>query len=251
MVRRVVEETPTIKTLFFDAELDAKPGQFVMIWIPGEDEIPMSLSYIGDEKGITVREVGNATSKLASMKEGDRFGLRGPFGNSFNLDYKRILAVGGGSGIATLAPAIEQSSSRGSQVDMCIGAITKTEILFRERLERSACVHVATDNGSEGFSGFVTELAKELLEKNEYDMVLTCGPEIMTKKMLMSAKEMGIGIQACLERYMKCAMGVCDSCAIGPYLVCRNGPVFEGDKLISVDDFGKFKRDSSGKKVMF
>lgn len=248
-VKKVVDETPSTKTIFFNADFKASPGQFIMVWVPKVDEIPMSLSYIGEEKGITVKDVGEATKALISLREGDKLGMRGPFGNSFVMKEGRILAVGGGSGIATIAPAVELANNKGIPIDVCIGATTKEGLLFRKGLERFAEVHVSTDDGSEGFKGFVTELAEDILKKKEYDQILTCGPEPMMKKVIDVALARKISVQASLERYMKCGIGVCDSCAFGYYLVCTDGPVFTGDKLINVEDFGKFRRASSGKKV--
>jgi len=248
-VKKVADETPSTKTIFFIADIKTEPGQFIMVWVPKVDEIPMSLSYIGEEKGITVKDVGEATRALISLREGDKLGIRGPFGNSFVMKDGKTLAVGGGSGIATIAPAVELANNKGIHIDVCIGATTKEELLFRKRLERLAEVHVSTDDGSEGFKGFVTELAEDILKKKEYDQILTCGPEPMMKKIFLSAQTKKIKFQASLERFMKCGIGICDSCAFGPYLVCADGPVFTGDKLINVEDFGKFRRASSGKKV--
>lgn len=248
-IKNVVDESPSTKTIFFDADFDAKPAQFVMIWIPGVDEIPMTLSYLSDEKGLTVKRIGEATNALTSLKKGNRIGIRGPFGNSFILKPGRILAVGGGSGIVTIAPGVEFASKEGQSVDACIGATTKKELIFTERLEKFADVRVATDDGTDGYKGFVTGLVEEVLKTKKYDQMICCGPEPMMKKLLDLALENNIHFQASLERYMKCAIGICDSCAFGPYLVCKDGPVFDGDKLINVDDFGRFRRISSGAKV--
>jgi dihydroorotate dehydrogenase electron transfer subunit len=248
-VKRVVKETPSTKTLFFDSDFDARPAQFVMVWNPGVDEIPMTISYLGEEKGITVKDIGEATNALISLKEGAKLGIRGPFGNSFDLRPGRILAVGGGSGIVTVTPAVEFASKEGYSVDVCIGATAKDELLFRRRLEKVAEVQVSTDDGSEGYKGFVTGLVEEILGDKEYDQMICCGPEPMMKKLLDMAMAKRLHFQASLERYMKCALGICDSCAFGPYLVCKDGPVFDGDRLINVDDFGRFRRTSSGEKV--
>lgn len=243
------EETHSIKTIYFDTALEAEPGQFVMIWIPGIDEVPMSLSYIGNEKGITVKNIGEATNALCSMKDGDRLGIRGPFGNPFILEEGRTLAVGGGSGTATIVTAVESASRKGISVDTCIGAVTRDELLFKERLKRCSNLHVATDDGSEGFKGLATELVSQIVDDIEPDRIITCGPEPMMKILLDLALQRGIGFQAALERYMKCGIGICDSCSLGPYLICKDGPVLDGDRLITVDDFGIFKRGPTGERT--
>jgi dihydroorotate dehydrogenase electron transfer subunit len=242
-------ETPSIKTIFFDATLEAEPGQFVMIWIPSVDEVPMSLSYIGNEKGITVKNIGEATNALCSVDVGDKLGIRGPFGNPFALEEGRTLAVGGGSGTATIVTAVESASRKGFSVDTCIGAVTKDELLFKERLKRCSNLHIATDDGSEGHKGFVSGLVSDIVDEIKPDRIITCGPEPMMKILLDLAVQRGIGFQAALERYMKCGIGICDSCSLGPYLICKDGPVLNGDKLITVDDFGIFKRGPTGERT--
>jgi dihydroorotate dehydrogenase electron transfer subunit len=248
-VKRVEVETPTIKTVFFNTSLDAEPGQFVMVWIPGLDEVPMSLSLIGDEKAVTVKNIGEATNALCSLKKDDKIGIRGPFGNPFVLEGDHLLAVGGGSGIATIVPAVELASRKGVRVDVCIGAVTKDELLFKERLKGSANLHVATDDGTEGFKGFVTELVSDIIDDVKPDQMITCGPEPMMKHLLDVAVEKKIGFQAALERYMKCGIGICDSCSLGPYLICKDGPVLDSDRLITVNDFGIYKRGPSGGRM--
>src|SRR2546430_1826311 len=95
----IVRETPTTMTYRFRADLGGQPGQFLMVWIPRYDELPMALSYLGAVKGITVRDYGDATHALAAFTAGDRIGVRGPYGNAFRLDGQSVLAVGGGIGI--------------------------------------------------------------------------------------------------------------------------------------------------------
>ena len=103
-------EAKNVKTITFKYPNKSKPGQFFMIWIPGVDEIPMSVSYLDkDIKGITFKKIGNATSALYKLKKGDNIGVRGPYGNGFQLKGKQVLFVGGGTGIATIAPAVEHT----------------------------------------------------------------------------------------------------------------------------------------------
>ena len=85
----VVQENPSVKTLTFDDPAKALPGQFVMVWIPGIDEVPMSVSYIGDIKGITVKNIGEATSALHNLSTGDMIGIRGPYGTYFKAGKHR------------------------------------------------------------------------------------------------------------------------------------------------------------------
>ena len=101
-------ENKTVKTIKFKHKEKIFPGQFYMIWIPGVDEIPMSVSYIDKEiKGITFKTVGEATEALFKLKKGDKIGIRGPYGNGFKIQGKRALFIGGGTGIAMIAHAVE------------------------------------------------------------------------------------------------------------------------------------------------
>ncbi|MGA7477250.1 MAG: dihydroorotate dehydrogenase electron transfer subunit, partial [Thermoplasmata archaeon] len=105
VTERVVE-TPSTVTLRFPYPTAADPGQFVMLWLPGDDELPMSLSYTdGPSKGVTIKAMGATTRRAQSIVPGDRLGVRGPYGNHFDLSPKRVLIVSGGSGAAALAPA--------------------------------------------------------------------------------------------------------------------------------------------------
>ena len=223
-----------------------------MIWIPGVDEIPMSVSYITKNvKGITFRKVGDATKALFNLKEGDKIGIRGPYGNGFKFNGKKILFVGGGTGIAMMASAVEQATKKNISATVILGAKSKKELFFEDRIKKYGVeVHITTDDGSQGHKGFTTDLAEKLISKNKYDLVLTCGPEIMMKKLVEICGN--IPFQASLERYMKCGIGICGQCTVGKGLrVCEEGPVFDGKTLKNIEDFGVFKRDAAGRKIRF
>ena len=107
---------------------------------------------------------------------------------------------------------------------------------------------ISTDDGSKGYKGLASDLAKEEIAKEKFDQVLTCGPEIMMKKLYDICKN--IPFQASLERYMKCGFGICGQCCIGEGLrVCKEGPVFDGKTLKKIQDFGIYTRDASGRKI--
>jgi dihydroorotate dehydrogenase electron transfer subunit len=245
-------EATNVKTITFRYPGPVLPGQFFMIWIPGVDEIPMSVSQITKNvKGITFRNIGDATQALYQLKKGDQIGIRGPYGNGFTLTGKRLLFVGGGTGIAMLAPAVEQARKRKLKSTVIIGVKTKKELFFEDRLRRcGATVLVSTDDGSKGYKGFASDLAKDVLKKEKIDAVFTCGPEPMMKTLLSYCKT--IPFQASLERYMKCSIGICGQCCVGKGLrVCLDGPIFDGSTLKKVEDFGVYKRDAAGRKILF
>jgi dihydroorotate dehydrogenase electron transfer subunit len=255
-VRTIIEiservvETPSTVTLRFRYAPTAGPGQFVMIWIPGDDELPMSLSYTGDPKGVTIKAMGSTSRATLSIPVGTLVGIRGPYGNRFDLSPRRILVVGGGSGTAVLAPAAEAAAQRGSTIVSALGATTAPELLFVERMKAiSETVEVATDDGSLGHHGYVTDLSRRLLSEQPFDAVWTCGPEVMMKKVISAADERRVPAFCSMERQMKCAMGMCDACALGPYHVCTDGPVFPAQWLTAIPEFGRTKRDSSGRRV--
>ena len=244
-----VEENHDVKTIRFNHPENPKPGQFYMIWIPGVDEIPMSVSYTQNPRGITFKKVGKATKKLFNFKKGEKIGIRGPYGTGFKIKGKKILFVAGGTGIATITPTVELATAKGVKSTVILGVKTKKELFFEKRLKKlDVELYVTTDDGSKGYKGLATDLAEDILSKKKFNQVLTCGPEIMMKKLLELCKK--TDFQASLERYMKCGFGLCGQCCIGNGLrVCREGPVFDGETLSKISDFGLYKKDATGKKV--
>ncbi len=240
VITKIVDETPAIRTFFFDTSFELIPGQFVMVWIRGVDELPMALSY---ENAITVQKVGRATSALFELEVCDSVGIRGPFGNGFDIKKGHILLVAGGVGTAPLAPLAEKASTSGIKVTTLLGAKTKDELLFRERFEAASDVKVATDDGSEGIHGFVTQLIEE---PDRYSQIYCCGPEIMMKKVL--DKVAPSKAQFSLHRYIKCGIGICGACCIDGLRVCRDGPVFSSE-VLKKSEFGVYRRNECGERV--
>lgn len=248
-ILELVRETHHTMTYRFRADLGGQPGQFLMVWIPRYDELPMALSYVGAVKGITVQDYGDATHAFAVFSAGDRIGVRGPYGNIFRLEGERVLAVGGGSGMASIITAIEAFAQSGAKVTTALGAKTAPDLLFSDRAGASGELHIATDDGSRGFHGFVPALAEKLMDREKFDLVLTCGPERMMKAVVDASRNRGLPVQASLERYMKCGIGICDACAFDGKLVCYDGPIFTGDQLAEISDFGAYRRDKSGRRI--
>ena len=258
-INRILDEASNIKTLLFNHKFQRTftPGQFVMVWLPGVDEIPLALSYYSidgtHEHGVTIVNVGEATEKLHSMGKNDWIGVRGPYGSGFNLGKaKHVLVVGGGIGMAPLGLIVEKAVMANHRVDIAIGAKTASDLLFVDRIHYTGINPIiCTDDGSEGKKALVTELAEEMLSRNKIELVLGCGPEVMLAKLVKICSEAEIPVQVSLERYMKCGLGICDSCAINGFHVCTDGPVFTGEQLEHIEDFGKFRRDASGLKIKF
>jgi len=241
-ITKIVEETPSIRTFVFDREIASRPGQFVMVCVPGVDEIPMALS---SPSSITVLKVGDATAALFAMHEGDRIGIRGPFGNGFSVSG-RTLAIGGGVGASPLLPLV----AAGKVDTFLLGARTAAELLFADRIRETATLMVATDDGTAGHHGFVTQLISRV-DLADFAHICVCGPEVMMKAVLAVLEREGCAErgQFSLHRYMKCGVGVCGSCCTDPHglRVCRDGPVFSGDVLLE-SEFGRYARDASGSR---
>ena len=250
-VTGIINETNNIKTIEFKLDLAIKPGQFIMAWLPGIDEIPLAITRTGEVCAITVDNVGEATEAFHELEVGSQIGIKGPFGNGFELSSNNYLLIAGGTGLAALVRAAEEISQSGKKLRIAIGTGTADFHFFVERMKKLGEVHLATDDGSIGHHGFITLVAEDLIDEEKPDMILACGPEPMMSASVYIAEQYDIPIQCSLERYMKCGFGICGSCQCGKYTVCKDGPVFTGKQLDQIEDFGKWKRDATGKQVWF
>ena len=254
-ILKVEEVSPTVKKFTFKDRLCAKamPGQFLMLWIPGVDEIPFSILDVkGENVSIAVKRVGEATEALHAIKAGGRIGVRGPFGNSFTLKYGKILMIGGGTGVAPLLFLAKKLVEKAEQLVFITGAKTVEELIFLDELKNICGENLiaTTENGSFGIKGLITEPLEAVLAKEKFDFIYTCGPEQMMQKVFDLAEKNKIALEASLERIMRCAIGICGSCVVGNYRVCKDGPVFSSNQLRKAKrDFGFFKRDFYGKEI--
>jgi dihydroorotate dehydrogenase electron transfer subunit len=255
----VKTESLTVKTFTFKDKqcAKAKPGQFLMLWIPSVDEIPLSIldAKEDDIVSVAVKKVGEATSALHDKKVGEVIGVRGPFGNSFTIKKGRILMVSGGTGTAPILFLARKLAFTATRLVFVIGAKTRSELLFiddsRNVLSKEkAGIIATTEDGSYGVKGLATTPLKLILAKEKFDMIYTCGPEKMMRKVFELAEKHGLTLEASLERLMRCAIGLCGSCVIGRFRVCRDGPVFTLEQLREVESkFGISKRNFNGRKI--
>ncbi len=253
-IEKVIDETPTVRTLVFSDEVmsNVLPGQFAMVWIPGVNELPMSI-MISNESGkaaFTVRKHGLSSTGLFNIKVGEQIGIRGPYGNSFDLKGGKLLLVGGGTGLVPMMRLLTFVKPT-DDVTVLIGAKSKDEVFFEDLANNLLKnnphkVIVSTDDGSYGEEGFVTDLVEKLVNQTHFDAVYVCGPEIMMYKTVQSAHSKGIFVQASLERMMKCGVGICGSCCVGEDLVCKDGTVFDGEHLLANKEFGHVHRNKAG-----
>ena len=252
----VKTESPTTKTFTFKDRLcaKAKPGQFLMLWIPRVDEIPLSIMNTEDwQVSVTVKAVGDATRHLHCMKKGETVGVRGPFGNSFTENHSRVLLVGGGTGIAPLLFLAKELAVKAERLAFVIGAKTKNELLFLTQLEAlctEQSIIAATEDGSYGVKCLATEPLDKLLIEEKFDLVYACGPEPMLRQVFDLTEKHGIPLEVSLERLMRCGIGLCGSCMVGKYRVCKDGPVFSSQQLREVkDELGVFKLGFDGNRI--
>jgi dihydroorotate dehydrogenase electron transfer subunit len=261
-IEKIVEETSTVRTFAFRdvASSIAGPGQFLMVWIPQVEELPMSV-MIWSEKSyaaVTVRKKGYGSTSLYNMRVGESLGVRGPYGNSFAIpmDARKVMLVGGGTGLVPLLRLAIHLNSTRIDTTLIIGAKTHSEVFF-ERLALNCLgdtIHrivVTTEDGSYGIKGQTTDAMIKLIRSEKFDAIYTCGPEGMMKKVYDLAEARSIPVQASLERHMKCGIGICASCCIGDKLVCKDGTVFDSENLSSLSEFGLEYRDKSGRKCKY
>jgi dihydroorotate dehydrogenase electron transfer subunit len=252
-IREIVEETPIIKTFKFDYSLGSKPGQFVMMWIHGVDQKPMSVAYDdGKEFWLTVQKVGPATEAAFDLKEGDLVGISGPFGTNFMIgENEHVAVVGGGCGCVPIYFATIEALKKGCTVDYIVSASSEEKLLFTDRLEKTSGVNLHVCEI--GVRGQSTEILKKVIEENKIDKIFTCSHELAMKEVSDAADDAGIFCQLSMERYMKCGFGVCGQCTLDPLgiCVCKQGPVMNNALLKKVTEFGKYHRDSQGQKNFF
>ncbi len=257
----VIEETRAIKTFVLDAALpDAQPGQFVMLWLPNVDEKPISIAA-PDPLTLTVARVGPFSMALHDCRVGDYVGWRGPFGRPFQLcSDQRAILVGGGYGSAplhflasrALPNGVPDSMSR-EQITVALGARRQDHLIFVDRFRALGLKPlIATDDGSVGYKGYVTDAVVAYLESHQSDpapVIYGCGPEGMLVALYRIARERGLEAQLSVERYMKCGFGLCGQCAMDGLLVCLDGPVLTLDQLDGVQDFGRYHRSTTGRRM--
>ena len=242
------------------------PGQYFMLWLPGEDEIPIGVSqYQKNIMSFTIRGVGPTTNKFIKKEINDLIGLRGPFGNGFDLKYpKNGIIVAGGIGIAPLRFLIYHmigNSSIRPRIVLIQGAKTKSELLFREEFGKlPITTEYCTEDGSYGFKGLVSEKIEntfsDLIRTPSDWEIYSCGPELMLKSILTITQDYNLAkyTQFCLaDRFIRCGFGICGSCFLDDLglSICQDGPIFRGNILAKVKDFGKFGRNANGSKYPF
>jgi len=257
-IRDIRDETRTVRTFVLDAEVPgAEPGQFVMLWLPGVDEKPISIAH-PTPLTLTVARVGPFSTALHRRKVGDRLGWRGPYGRGFSLHEDRpALLVAGGYGAAPLYFLATRAVEHGIPTTVALGARTARDLLYVEQFRALGVdLLLATDDGSEGCKGYVTDAISpfairnsQFAIRNSPFAIYACGPEPMLVALHRLCREQDIPGQLSVERYMKCGFGICGQCALDGLLVCQDGPVFEAEQLDGLRDFGHAHRSATGRRL--
>lgn len=233
----------------------SKPGQFVIVKIDEKGErVPLTICDYNKEEGtvtIVFQVLGSSTRKMAALEEGQSFmDFVGPLGKESELLHeevselknKKILFVAGGVGTAPVYPQVKWLSENNIKADVIIGAKTKDMIILKEPMEKvSGELYIATDDGSFGAKGLVTDVIKDLVNNKgkNYDLVITIGPMIMMKFVCLLTKELGIRTVVSLNPIMVDGTGMCGACrvTVGDEVkfACVDGPEFDGH-LVNFDE---------------
>ena len=221
----------------------AEPGQFIIFRINEEGErIPLTIADYDRKKGtvtIIFQEVGKSTGMLGQMKEGDEIlDFVGPLGVASHLEnYKKVAVIGGGLGTAIAYPQAKKLHSLGAEVDSIIGFRSKDLIILEDKMRQASTrLFVATDDGSNGNKGFVTDILKGLVEEgNSYDLVIAIGPLIMMKFVSLLTKQYGIKTLVSMNPVMVDGTGMCGGCRVTvggkTKFACVDGPDFDGHEV--------------------
>ena len=228
-----------------------RPGQFTMLYAFGIGEIPVSVSgwpdaataagAAGTDLVQTIRAVGAVSHALTRAEPGEMIGVRGPYGTDWGVPDAagaELLIVAGGIGLAPLRPALLQALAepgRYRQITVLIGARAPEELVFARELagwqEAGARVRVIVDRAAPGWTGRVG-VVTQLIDMTGLDpaatLALVCGPEVMIRHTARTLLARGVPperIRISMERNMRCGVGVCGHCQLGPVLLCRDGAV--------------------------
>jgi NAD(P)H-flavin reductase len=226
------------------------PGQFTMLYAWGAGEVPISLSGVGPDGGLvqTIRDVGAVTHALCELEPGSSVGVRGPLGHGWplaELEGADVLVVAGGLGLAPLRPAVRallERRERYGRLLVLYGARTPNDLLYGDELrgwsQAGADVQLTVDAADPSWRGPVGVVGK-LVARAAFDpagaAALVCGPEVMMRFTALALADRGVAGDrtfVSLERSMKCGVGHCGHCQIGPTLVCLDGPVYAWSDVV-------------------
>jgi NAD(P)H-flavin reductase len=233
------------------APLDAAPGQFTMLYAFGIGEVPISVSGYGPPLVHTVRDVGAVTHAICSAGPGTVLGVRGPYGNAWPLEAAAggdLVIVAGGIGLAPLHGALLHAVVHRNdfrEVVLLYGGRTPADLLYRYELQalrerHDVLVDItvdAADRGWHGNVGVVPHLVDTAPFEPDRVVALVVGPEIMMRYTIEALRARGVPpdrIFVSMERNMRCGVGHCGHCQLGPTLICRDGPVYSAAAITAL-----------------
>lgn len=237
-ISRIQAENSSTKTFVLDGAVEAAPGQFVMVWLPGLEDKPFSLAG-ADPITLTVAAVGPFSRALHQLKVGDWLWVRGPLGRGYDLPpaapNEPILLIGGGYGVAPLLFLARRALAGGYHVSAIIGARSEPDLILTREFEAlDVSLWLTTEDGSLGQKGRVTDAVSLALAETpgKPKAVCACGPTGMLLAVAAHCAAENIPVQLGWEAHMRCGIGLCGSCEVGPgWLTCLDGPVFPFNPL--------------------
>ena len=235
----------------------AKPGQFVILQADETGErVPLTMADTDPEKGtitIIYMVVGKSTARFKDLKVGEEYyALIGPLGAPTHIEkIGKVVCVGGGTGIAVLHPIARALKEAGNEVIAILGSRTYDLLILEEKMRQASnTLHICTDDGSKGHHGFVTDVLKETIEKEDIALVVAIGPIPMMKFCSLITKEKGVKTMVSLNPIMVDGTGMCGGCRVSvggkTKFACVDGPEFDGHQ---VDFDGLAKRLASYTEV--
>lgn len=226
-----------------------KCGQCAMLSVFGKGESMISISSSPLEKEyiqFSILKMGRVTTALHDMKEGDKLGIRGPYGNGFPVDEwegKNLLFIGGGIGLAPIWSVLQtvlKKKKKYGHLVLFYGARSSADLVFKEELkklkdEMKVCLSIDIEEPDwDEYVGFVPQNVLDKKPSSKNTVAVTCGPPIMIKFVIENLKKLGFKdnqIYTTVENKMKCGIGKCGRCNIGPVYICQEGPVFSWENL--------------------
>ncbi len=245
--KRLNPQVTLMKLLAPHVAKNAKAGQFVVLKMDEKGErIPLTIVDTNKkEETVTIifQEVGTTTKCLANLDKGDNImDIIGPLGRSTHVGkVGKVICIGGGVGTAEIYPVAKAFKEAGNEVTSIIGARNKELLLLADEMKKTSDLfHIATDDGSFGKKGFVTDILKELLEKGAYDLVYAVGPIFMMKAVALLTKQYHLKTIVSLNANMVDATGMCGTCRVTvggkTKFACVDGPDFDAHEI----DFNEF-----------
>jgi NAD(P)H-flavin reductase len=254
-IENIIEETSAIKTFVIKPKekVSFATGQFMELSLPGVGEAPFTPSsspYKTETIDVTIMNAGLVTGKLHNSRIGDTVGLRGPYGKGYPVESfydKEVLIIGGGVGLAPLRSLLYtlfEQAHRFKGIILCYGAKTPQDVVYKNLFHdwkkiKELRIHRSVDTCPEGqkwneTTGVVTTLLDKVQTGISSCIAIVCGPPVMMKFTTLKLLEQGYrgpNIYLSMERNMSCGLGKCGHCAVGPYFVCKDGPVFTYEQL--------------------